>query len=76
MFLGAVTLTFALVKFQHLWTRHNPIISPYEKDFDPNKILDLSDTNFRIAFAVEDYSKPRHLKDEPEFVRWHFRLQG
>ena len=29
-----------------------------------------------IAFSVEDYYKPRNLKNDLEFVRWHFRLQG
>ena len=29
-----------------------------------------------MAFAVESYNYPRSLKNDPEFVRWHMRLQG
>ena len=74
--LSVLVLAYAVVKFEQMWLRHNPIMSSYEKDVDPNEILNLRETNFRIAFSVEDYGKPQSLKNDPEFVRWHFRMKG
>ena len=74
--LTVVTLAFAVVKFEQMWKHHNPIMSTYEKDIDPDTVVNLTEDKFRIAFSVADYKKPKNLKNDPEFVRWHFRLKG
>ena len=72
----AIVLLYASVKFMHLQTRHNPTMSSYFKDTDPNFSVDLNSLDFRIAFAVEDFLLPKKLKNSPKYVKWLFRLFG
>ena len=53
-----VVMIFAGVKFEQLITRHNPIMSSYERDLPLGEVMNLSERKFRIAFAVEDYQYP------------------
>ena len=71
-----VVMIFAAVKFEQLITRHNPIMSSYERDLPLGEVMNLSERKFRIAFAVEDYQYPYKLKNDPNYVKWIFRLFG
>ena len=53
-----VILLFASVKFDHLMTKFNPQMSQYFLDLEKDEKLDLKETGFRIAFAIEDYYAP------------------
>ena len=45
---------YAVIKFSHLATKHNPNISSYIiEDGMTNVALDLNERNFRLAFTVE-----------------------
>ena len=51
-------------------------MSSYIKDVDDDERLDLKQSNFRIAFAVENYYAPFFLKNDPTYVKWLFRQYG
>ena len=51
-------------------------MSSYIKDVDDDERLDLKQSNFRIAFSVENYYPPLFLKNDPKYVKWLFRLWG
>ena len=72
----AVVILYASVKFMHLHTKHNPNMSSYYKDTDPDFSVNLNSLNFRIAFAVEDFLVPKRLKNSPKYVKWLFRAFG
>ena len=76
LLITSVVLLFAMVKFVHLYTKHNPTMSAYYKDSDASKKINLNKLNMRIAFAVEDYILPKQLKNDPKYVRWVFRVFG
>ena len=71
-----IVMIFAGVKFEQLITRHNPIMSSYEKDLPLGEVMNLSERKFKIALAVEDYHYPYKLKNDPNYVKWIFRLFG
>ena len=76
LLISIVVILYAAVKFVHLYTRHNPLLSSYYQDVTANEILDLSEQKeFKIAFSVEDYTEPRKLKNSPEYVKLYLRLQ-
>ena len=69
---------YALLKYLHLITRHNPDVS-YYYDWNALKegeVINLNDINFKIAVTIEDYNSPRKRKDDPRYVKWMFRLHG
>ena len=72
----AIVLLYASIKFIHLKTRHNPTMSSYYKDTDPDFSVNLNSLDFRIAFAVEDFLVPKKLKNSSKFVKWLFRAFG
>ena len=76
LLISMVVLSFALVKFQQLISHQNPNMSSYVKDVADDERLDLKQSNFRIAFAVENYYPPFFLKNDPTYVKWLFRLYG
>ena len=76
MLILAVVLLYASVKFIHLQTKHNPTMSSYYKDTDPDFSVNLNSLDFRIAFAIEDFLPPKKLKNSPKFVKWLFRAFG
>ena len=69
-------LNYAGMKFVHLISRHNPESSSYFKERSEDEILNLNESKYRIAFSIEDYNTPKRFKNDPKFVRWHFRLYG
>ena len=38
--------------------------------------MNLSEKNFRMAFAVEPYYAPHFLLNDPAYVKWLFHLWG
>ena len=52
-----IIFLFSCIKFIHLVERNNPTVNTYmRKDaFANNQTLSLKDSNFMIAFALEDY---------------------
>ena len=79
---GVVTVIIALLvflyaslKFTHLTTRYNPQMSSYFSDLEDDEVLDMAEeTDFMIAFSIEDFHKPRQLKNDPKYVKWIFRM--
>ena len=63
---------FANLKFMHLMTKHNPQMSEFFRDLDPETRVDLQESKMRIAFTLEDYYEPRRLKNDPKYVKWIF----
>ena len=53
-------------------------MSSYFKDdaHAPDFKLNLNEKNFRFAVSIEDYYSPRKLKNDPNYVKWLFRLYG
>ena len=71
-----VILSYASVKFEHLITRHSPIMSSYPKDLILDEKISLSQRNFRMAFAIENYYPPLFLKKNTKYIKWVFRKYG
>ena len=76
----ATVLLYATVKFNHLYTRHNPHLSSYFTDIAKTDSINLEEDpyykEFKIAFSVEDYFSPKKLKNDPRYTKWIFRLFG
>ena len=77
MILVAVVVLYALVKFIHLESKHNPNVTTNVEDwqFNVDDPINLNQIGFRMAFAFEGYRK-NDLKNDPRFVKWIFRLYG
>ena len=54
----------------------NPYLSSYDKDLEVGETMNLSERNFRMAFAVEPYFSPKFLMNDPAYVIWLFHLWG
>ena len=69
---------YALLKYLHLLTRHNPDVSYYYNwnEHENGEVVNLNDINFKIAVTIEDYNSPKTLKNDPRYVKWMFRLHG
>ena len=66
---------YASLKFTHLTTRYNPQMSSYFSDLEDDEVLDMAEEmDFMIAFSIEDFHKPRQLKNDPKYVKWIFRM--
>ena len=75
LLISSVVILYAAVKFIHLYTRHNPLLSSYYQDVTANEILNLSEQKeFKIAFSIEDYNEPKKQKNNPEYVKLLLRL--
>ena len=66
-----VIFLFAVLKFQHLISKHNPSVNTFvERDaFDENDVWVGSETDFMMAFAVTDYLTGE-IKADKKFVKW------
>ena len=73
----SVMMLYALVKFAHLMSNHNPNISSHRQPdyFDSSEIFDLKEHNLRFAFNVEGYFD-RQVKDDPTYVKYLVRIWG
>ena len=47
-----------------------------ENAHDNDFRFNLNKNNFRIAVSVEDYYPPKQRKNDPEYVKWMFRIVG
>ena len=67
----SVTFSFALLKGDQLLSRFNPTINQFnEEDYYANDDrLSLADTNFNMAFAIEDHYK-RESRHDPRYLKW------
>ena len=60
LIISATVLLYAVVKFTHLYTKHNPLFSSYLVDIDEKETLNLSEEpDFRFAVTIESYMAPR-----------------
>lgn len=73
-----VVLMYAGLKFTHLISKHNPVMSSYFKEdyYSSGETVDLSQKNFRMGISVESYLAPIQQKNDPRYVKWQFRLWG
>ena len=71
-----VVLLYAVVKFEHLVSRYNPLMSSYQQDVEKSEKLNLNEKGFRIAIPIEDYYTPKRLKNDPAFIKWVIRMWG
>ena len=76
MLIATVVIMYGAITFHRLVTKYNPNINDYYVDVVVGEKANLNDHNFRVAFTVEDYNKPRQIKDSEEYVRWVFRVFG
>ena len=51
-------------------------MSSYPKDLIIDERINLSQGNFRIAFAIENYFPPLYLKNNQTYMKWIFRKYG
>ena len=67
----SVTFAFALLKGDQLLSRFNPSINQFnEEDYYTNDDrLSLADTNFNMAFAIEDHYL-RESRHDPRYLKW------
>ena len=68
---GTVIL-FAVLKLMHLVTRHNPQLSEFWRDIDPDTVINLKKSNTKIAFSIETFFEPQEFKMDPKYVKWIF----
>ena len=47
-----------------------------ENAHDSDFAYNLNENNFRLAVTIEDYTAPRQLKNDPQYVKWMFRMVG
>ena len=70
-----VLLLYGALKFIVLLSRSNPNVSTYTElnQFDSSDVLNLRDTNIRVAFGIEGYLD-NELKNDPRYVKTIVRL--
>lgn len=76
-FLVVLMLSYGLIKFIHLLSKHNPQIQQFldEELFDFTEILNLNEIKFRVAFSVEGYHD-RNMKNDPRYTKFLVRTFG
>ena len=68
-----VLFMFALLKLQHLLSKHNPQVNSFvEKDaFDENDVWTTGDSDdFMMAFTATHFINGE-VKNDPKFVKWY-----
>ena len=70
-FILYVTLLFALLKFTHLMSKHNPQVNAY---VNPNAytyedVFDLKEERFKIAFGLEKHATGEPITDL-RYFKW------
>ena len=72
--ISAITLLFALYKFQAMLQRRNPVINQHtELNANSDDGYDLSQPDFQIAVGIQNMVLSESL-DDPGFVRWGARV--
>ena len=74
---GIVVLIYAAAKLSHIRAVIGQSISMYHEHHGTSREnqMNLSDRNFRIAFAFEKYESKKYIND-PRYVRYIFRHRG
>ena len=73
MFISALTLSFAMLKFEHLYTRKNPTLIMTETTLEEGTIYETGKSDFMIAFAAEHWDTG--FKDDPRYIQWTVLFQ-
>mmetsp|Transcript_27802 Transcript_27802/g.34542 ORF Transcript_27802/g.34542 Transcript_27802/m.34542 type:complete len:192 (-) Transcript_27802:347-922(-) len=65
-----IIFIFAVMKFQHLMIRKNPLITEFvdKNGIELGEKFDLGDSNFMVAVGMESWT--RGMRDDPKFVHW------
>ena len=76
LIIATTVLLYAVIKFNHLSTRHNPHMSSYLQDIPQKESVDISDDSykFKIALSIEDFIDSNEMKNDPKYTKWLFRL--
>ena len=69
MTIALLTITFGLVKLQHLLQRKDPIIVSNINPLEVGQKYELAQEEFMTAYAAENYDTGAGISD-PRFVRW------
>ena len=72
-----VILGYAVIKFDHLISKHNPLISEVTEQyiFGSEEKIDLIDIGFKFAWTFEGYLDKKR-KDDSSYVKQIVRLYG
>ena len=72
-----IVLLYGITKLIDLESKNNPNVSFFIKEghFNQGKQINLTERDFRIAFAVEGYYT-EDLKYDPRFVKWIFKMHN
>ena len=68
MFISALTLSFAMLKFEHLYTRKNPTLIMTETTLEEGTIYETGKSDFMIAFAAEH--SELGIRDDLRYIQW------
>ena len=69
MTIALLTITFGLVKLQHLLQRKDPIIISNENPLEVGQKYELAQEEFMTAYAAENYDTGKGISD-PRYIRW------
>ena len=72
-----IWLVYATIKFEHMITKHNPLISEVNEQnfFDYETRLNLQQIGFKMAFSIEGYLDSK-TKDDERYVKILVRIYG
>ena len=73
MLIIILTLSFGLLKLEHLMERKNPLIVTNTVPLDSEEQINTGSDNFMMAFAAVG-KKNKNVKNDPRFVRWYARF--
>ena len=68
--IGLLTLSFGILKFEHLVRRKQPFINETSSPLIKGTSQKLSDGNLMMAFSLESFDTSAPL-DDPRFNRWY-----
>ena len=68
--IGLLTLSFGILKFEHLVRRKQPLITETSSPLIKGTSQKLSDENIMMAFALETFYTSVPL-DDPRYIRWY-----
>ena len=68
--IGLLTLSFGILKFEHLVRRKQPFINETSSPLIKGTSQKLSDENIMMAFSLENFYTSAPL-DDPRYIRWY-----
>ena len=74
LIVSVIVVIYGFTKSSHLQSVRGATISTYEEEakFSQENPLDISERNFRVAFAIEGYLDGQ-MKADPRYVKYIFR---